>query len=240
MSDTNDRIDILVKKNEKTGLHLYSRFALEHHVLISLTRVTYTTHNTHPVSLSHMPTHNNATRILRNTSNTGTRERPVVLFPYVLLSFEDSSPSSPWHVTRTTYRRSFDLHHRSVRARSARISIISLSCFNYTNVKCVSLKTLFSKYSNYEEHHSHRSLIHKKITRKSTLECKLEYYENLTRASRSNTGNQWPQAVQDVVCAVLMPQHKVNVNRIVWEEGFGVVNSRLGNLAVVAAISSLI
>ena len=37
------------------------------HLLISLTRVTYTTHNTHPVSLSYTFTHNNATRILRNT-----------------------------------------------------------------------------------------------------------------------------------------------------------------------------
>ena len=123
MSDTNDRIDILVKKNEKTGSFIFSRFALEHHVLISLTRVTYTTHNTHPVSLSHMPTHNNATRILRNTSNTGTRERPVVLSPYVLLSFEDSSPSSPWHVTRTRLRRSFDLHHVILLSIVARLSV---------------------------------------------------------------------------------------------------------------------
>ena len=61
-----------------------------------------------------------------------------------------------------------------VRARSARISIISFFMF----LLC---------HSNYKNiAHSYR----KKITQKSTLECTLDYDEYLTRASRSNTGTQ--------------------------------------------------
>ena len=55
------------------------------------------------------------------------------------------------------------------------------------NVRGVPSKFQFFMFSitslKLEEYHSHLSLIPK-----STLEFKVEYYENLTRASRSNTG----------------------------------------------------
>jgi len=52
-----------------------------------------------------------------------------------------------------------------------------------------------------------------------------------------HSSNQWPQAVQDVVCAVLgLPQHKVCVNCNRLGGGFG---GKLVLAAVVAAISSL-
>ena len=66
---------------------------------------------------------------------------------------------------------------RSVRARSARISIISL----------FHVSTTHSNYKNMPRiAHPYR----KKITRKSSLECKIYHDENLTRASRSNTGTR--------------------------------------------------
>ena len=67
---------------------------------------------------------------------------------------------------------------RSVRARSARISIISL-----LHVSIVSLKS--------QEYYSYRSLIPKNTALKSTFEYELNFDEYLTRASRSNTGTHW-------------------------------------------------
>ena len=45
-------------------------------------------------------------------------------------------------------------------------------------------------YQGYaiDRHHTH--LYHKKITRIAKLKCTLKYYENLSRASRSNTGTE--------------------------------------------------
>ena len=63
---------------------------------------------------------------------------------------------------------------RSVRARSARISIYSLFHVSITLHKL-------------HECISYRSLIPQENRRKSSLECKIDYDENLTRASRSNT-----------------------------------------------------
>ena len=60
---------------------------------------------------------------------------------------------------------------RSVRARSARISINSLFHVSIASLKLASL-----------------THTRKKITRKSSLECIIDDDENLTRASRSNTG----------------------------------------------------
>ena len=68
---------------------------------------------------------------------------------------------------------------RSVRARSARISIFSH--FNYvTQIRRISLASLI-----------HTAI---KITGNLTLEYELDYDENLTRASHSNTGT-WKPAV---------------------------------------------
>jgi hypothetical protein len=63
----------------------------------------------------------------------------------------------------------------------------------------------------FQLHHSnHKNVIriahsyHKKITRKSTFECTLECYENLTRASRSNTGTS---TSSPGTCANQQPAH---------------------------------
>jgi Ca2+-dependent lipid-binding protein len=69
---------------------------------------------------------------------------------------------------------------RGVRARSARISI-----FSHFRVSIASLKL--------EEYHSHLPLMSQEKSKR--LDFKLEYYENLTRASHSNPGTPFSKCV---------------------------------------------
>ena len=72
---------------------------------------------------------------------------------------------------------------RRVRARRARISNILLSDDHHLD--------LFSELY-HSNHKNITCIIHLVRTRNPTLECSLEYYEDLNRASRSNTGTDCP------------------------------------------------